>query len=124
MTHFIIPYHISLVNVQTNYCKNNLLILDVQQLNKIMKLYYVYTLKALWDCQGKNKMYYGVSRVKKQLSGNRSIIVISYIKKKCTKTLKKQNKKIYIHINRFSVNINKLKNELAPPSRMKANVFS
>ena len=34
-----------------------------------MKLYYFYTLKALWD---KIKMYYGVSRVKKQLSGKRS----------------------------------------------------
>ena len=48
MTHFIITYHIFLVNVQTNYCKNNLLILDVKQLNKIMKLYYFHTLKALW----------------------------------------------------------------------------
>ena len=27
-----------------------------------MKLYYFYTLKALWDDQGKNKMYYGMSR--------------------------------------------------------------
>ena len=33
----------------------------------------VYTLKALWDGQGKIKMYYGMSRVKKQLSGKRSI---------------------------------------------------
>ena len=38
-----------------------------------MKIYYFYTLKALWDSQGKTKMYYGKSRVKKQLSGNRSI---------------------------------------------------
>ena len=37
MTHFIIAYHISLVKVQANYCNNNLLILDVKQLNKIMK---------------------------------------------------------------------------------------
>ena len=44
---FIIAYHISLANVQTNYCNNNLLILDVKQLNKVMKLYYSYTLKAL-----------------------------------------------------------------------------
>ena len=36
-----------------------------------MKLYYFYTLKALWDGQGKIKMYYGMSRVKKQLSGKR-----------------------------------------------------
>ena len=28
-------------------CNNNLLILDVKQLNKIMKLYYFYSLKAL-----------------------------------------------------------------------------
>ena len=40
-----------------------------------MKLYYFYTLKQLWDGQGKIKMYlyYGMSRVKKQLSGKRSI---------------------------------------------------
>ena len=38
-----------------------------------MKLYYFYTLKALWDGQGKIKMYYGMFRVKKQLSGKRPI---------------------------------------------------
>ena len=38
-----------------------------------MKLYYFYTLKALWDGQGKIKMYYGMSSVKKQLPGIRSI---------------------------------------------------
>ena len=59
MTHFIIAYHISLVNVQFNYCDNNLLILDEKQLNKIMKLYYFYTLKALWDGQGKIKIIMG-----------------------------------------------------------------
>ena len=69
----MITYHIPLVNVQTNYYNNNLLILGVKQLNKIMKLYYFYTLKALWYGQGKIKMYYGMSRVKKQLSGKRSI---------------------------------------------------
>ena len=73
MTHFIIAYHISLVNVQTNYYNNNLFILDVKQLNKIMELYYFYTLKALWDAQGIIKLYYWMSRVKKQLSGKRSI---------------------------------------------------
>ena len=31
VTHFILAYSISLVNVQTNYCNNNLLILDVKQ---------------------------------------------------------------------------------------------
>ena len=35
-----------------------------------MKLYY---LKAPWDDQGKIKMYYGMSRVKKQLSEKTSI---------------------------------------------------
>ena len=35
-----------------------------------MKYYY---LKALWDGQGKVKTYYGMSRVKKQLSGKKSI---------------------------------------------------
>ena len=39
-----------------------------------MKLYYFHALKELWDGQGNIKMYYGISRVKKQLSGNRSII--------------------------------------------------
>ena len=38
-----------------------------------MKLYYFYALKALWDGQGKIKMYYEISRVKKQLSGKRFI---------------------------------------------------
>ena len=47
--------------------------MDVKQLNKIMKLYYIFTLKALWDGQGKIKMHYGMSRVKKQLLGKRSI---------------------------------------------------
>ena len=47
VTHFIIAYHICIVNVLTNYYNNNLLILDVKQLNRIMKLYYFYTLKAL-----------------------------------------------------------------------------
>ena len=76
MIHFIIAYHISLVNVQTNYCSNDLLILDVKQLNKTMKLSYFYTLKALWDGQGK---IYGMSRVKKQLSGKRSIARQGYL---------------------------------------------
>ena len=39
-----------------------------------MKVYYFYNLKALWDGQGKIKMYYGMSRVKKQLSGKRSFV--------------------------------------------------
>ena len=66
----------SLVNVQTDYCNSNLLILDIKQLNKIMKLYYFYTLKTLWDGQGKIKMYYGMSMVRKQLSGKRSIQIL------------------------------------------------
>ena len=52
------------------------MILDAKQLNKIVKLHYFYTLKALWDGQGKIKMYYGMSRVKKQLLGKRSIPLI------------------------------------------------
>ena len=68
------------MDVQTNYCNNNLLIFDVKQLNKIMKLYYFYTLKAVWDGQGKIKMYYGMYRVKKQLSGKRSIALVNAIK--------------------------------------------
>ena len=80
LTHFIIAYHISLMKNQANYCNNNPLILDVKQLNKIMKLYYFHALKALWDGQGKIKMYYGMSRVKKQLSGKRSINIYSRFK--------------------------------------------
>ena len=38
-----------------------------------MKLYYFYTLKELWDVQCKIKMYYGMSRVKKQPLGKKSI---------------------------------------------------
>ena len=38
-----------------------------------MKLYYFYTLKALWDGQGKIKMYHGMSKVAKKLSEKRSI---------------------------------------------------
>ena len=70
---FIIAYHISLVKGRANYCNNNLLILDVKQLNKIMKLYYFHTLKALWNGQGKVKMCYGMSRVNKQVSRKSSI---------------------------------------------------
>ena len=73
MTYFIIAYHISLVKIQTNYRNNNLLILDVKQLNKIVKICYLHTLKALWDDQGKIKMYYGMSKVKKHLSRKSSI---------------------------------------------------
>ena len=47
--------------------------MNVKQLNKIIKLYCFRTLKALWDEHGKIKMYYGISRVKKQLTGKRSI---------------------------------------------------
>ena len=73
MAHFIIEFHISLVKAQTNYFNNNLLTLDVKLLIKIMKLYY---LKALIDGQGKIKIYYGMSRVKKHPSGKRSIMVL------------------------------------------------
>ena len=73
MAHFIIAYHISLVKNQANYFNNNLLILDVKQFKEIMKFYYFHTSKALWDGQGKIEMYYGMSRVKNQLSGKRSI---------------------------------------------------
>ena len=67
------------MTVQTNYCNSNLLILDIKQLNKITKLYYFHTLKALWDDQGKIKMYYEMSKVKKQLLGKRSIVLLQSI---------------------------------------------
>ena len=73
MTHLIIAYHVSLVTAQTNYCNNNLLILDLKLLNKTMKLYYFHALKALLDSLGKIKIYYGMFRVKMQLSEKRSI---------------------------------------------------
>ena len=41
-----------------------------------MKIYYFHTLKALWDGQGKIKMCYGMSRVKRQLLGKRCIIIL------------------------------------------------
>ena len=72
VTHFIIAYHICIVKVLTKYYNNNLLLLDVKQLNRTMKLYYFYTLKALWNSQGKIKIHYGIPRVKKQLSRKRS----------------------------------------------------
>ena len=60
---FITTYHISPVNFQTNYCNNNLLILDVKQLKKNHKTLSLSYLKAVRDVQGKIKMYYGMSRV-------------------------------------------------------------
>ena len=74
VTYSIIAHHISLVKVQTNYYNNNILILDVKKLNKMMKLYHFHNLKALWDGQGKTKMYFGMYRVKKKLSGKMSIV--------------------------------------------------
>ena len=44
-----------------------------------MELYYFYTLKALWNGQGKIKMYHGMPRVRKQLSGKRSILEQSFV---------------------------------------------
>ena len=44
-----------------------------------MKLYYFHTLKALWDDQGKIKIYYEMSKVKKQLLGKRSIVLLRSI---------------------------------------------
>ena len=78
VTYFITTYHISIVKVQANYSNNDLLILDTKQLNKIMKLYYFHTLKVLWDGHGKIKVYYGMYRVKKQLSGKRFINELFY----------------------------------------------
>ena len=73
LPHFIFVYHISLVKVQTNYCNNNIpLTLDVKQLNKTIKRYYFHNFKALWDDKSKTKMYYGIFRIKKQLSGKKS----------------------------------------------------
>ena len=52
-----------------------------------MKLYYFYTLETLWNGQGKIKMYYWISRLKKQLLRKRSIEDFKkYIKKKKPRT--------------------------------------
>ena len=60
------------MDVQTNNCNYNLpLNLDVKQLNKIVKFYYFYTLKALWYSQGKVTIYYGMVRVKKVAIGKK-----------------------------------------------------
>ena len=45
-----------------------------------MKLYHFNTLKAPWDGQGKFKMYYGMSRVKKQLLEKGLLSYIKYNK--------------------------------------------
>ena len=55
------------MKVQANYFNNNLLIFDVKQLKN-----HTLPLKAPWDGQCKIKMYYGMSRVKNQLSRKRS----------------------------------------------------
>ena len=52
------------MNVQTNYCNNNLLILDVKQLKKIIKLNYFYILKALWKARVKLRCIMGCSGLK------------------------------------------------------------
>ena len=75
-------YHISLVNIQTNYCNDNQLILDLKQGNKIMKLYYFYTLKALWNSQGKINMYYFLTNgIKRLQSSKKCDEMFEYFKK-------------------------------------------
>ena len=77
------------MKVHTNYRNNNLSILEVKQLNKIIKLYYFHTLKVLWDGQGKIKKYYGMSRVKKHLLGKlQAFPIIQYIRIRITTNLK------------------------------------
>ena len=61
MTRFIIAYHISLVDISSGRFS-----LDVKQLKKSWN-FIIFI--ALWDAQGKIKMYYGMSKVKKQISG-------------------------------------------------------
>ena len=75
-TPFIITYNFSLVKVQANYRNNNLLNLDVTLLNEIMKIYLFYTLKAVWDNQGKIKMYYGMPNVIKATIGKKCLLRI------------------------------------------------
>ena len=48
-----------------------------------MKIYYFHTLKALWDGQGKIKMHYEMSRLKKQLPGKRSLALQLKINNSC-----------------------------------------
>ena len=123
MTHFIIAYHISLVKVQTNYCNNNPLTLDVKHLNKIIKFYYFRTLNALWNGQGKIKMYYGMSRVKKQLSGKRSIAVYFTPNVFCSNCLILKFIK-FINLNIEAVRNFKLVNFLYISKRKILNIFA
>ena len=41
-----------------------------------MKIYFFYTLKVLWDNQGKIKIYYGVLNVKKAVIGKKCLLRI------------------------------------------------
>ena len=75
-----------IVNVQTNDCNNNLLILGVKQLSKTMKRYYFFYFKSTVGGQGKIKMFYGMSSVQKQLSGKRSIHHRNFVLLKLSKT--------------------------------------
>ena len=61
------------------------MIWDVKQLKKIVKRYYFHALKALWDSQNKIKIYYGMPRDKKQLSGKRFIHCYSFLNIKLIK---------------------------------------
>ena len=59
-----------------------------------MKLYYFHALKAPWD---EIKTYYAMSRVKKQLSGKKSITAYSILILNCVKYVRVVlNKNVYL----------------------------
>ena len=90
------------MKIQDNYCNNSQLILDVKQLNKTIKLYYFHTLKTLWDGQGKIKMYYGMPKVKKQLSRKRAITKV------CVSGVAVNNKMSNSHLESISTKISEM----------------
>ena len=99
----------SLLKVQASYRINNLLLWDIKQLNKIRKLYYFHTLKALWNGQDKINMYYGMPRVKKQLSGKRSILPHCFVRTICSTLISFSNVSAFngcpgIHKRIYSIN--------------------
>ena len=103
-SHFIIKYHLqwtfkltTVIIIYWLWMQNNW--------TKSWNLITFYALKALWDGQGKMKIYYGMSRVKKQLSGKRYI----------AKTFKIRNIEIRGHSINNYVTVKSTKSTSLPP---------
>ena len=103
-SHFIIKYHLqwtfkltTVIIIYWLWMQNNW--------TKSWNLITFYALKALWDGQGKMKIYYGMSSVKKQLSGKRYI----------AKTFKIRNIEIRGHSINNYVTVKSTKSTSLPP---------